>query len=43
MENLNWLFELKEKVPMGTFLVIGTFVSIFFGEIILEWYLNLIL
>ena len=35
--------KLKEKVPMGTFLVIGTFISIFFGEIILEWYLNLIL
>ena len=33
----------KEKVPMGTFLVIGTFVSIFLGEIILEWYLGLIL
>jgi len=35
--------KLKEKVPMGTFLVIGTFISIFVGEYVLEWYLNLIL
>ena len=33
----------KEKVPMGTFLVIGTFITIFFGEIVLGWYLELIL
>lgn len=34
--------KLKNKVPMGTFLVTGTFVTIFVGEIILRWYLNLI-
>lgn len=35
--------KLKEKVPMGTFLVAGTFITIFLGDIILNWYLNLIL
>lgn len=34
--------KLKEKVPMGTFLVVGTFITIFFGEIILKWYLSLV-
>lgn len=35
--------KLKEKVPMGTFLVVGTFITIFLGEYILQWYLELIL
>lgn len=35
--------KLKEKVPMGTFLVIGSFITIFIGKYILNWYLNLIL
>ncbi len=34
--------KLKEKVPMGTFLVVGTFISMFFGEVIFGWYLGLI-
>ncbi|MBU1019431.1 MAG: prepilin peptidase [Patescibacteria group bacterium] len=33
--------QLGEKVPLGPFLVMGTFLTIFLGEKILAWYLSL--
>jgi prepilin signal peptidase PulO-like enzyme (type II secretory pathway) len=35
--------KIKEKVPFGTFLVAGTFLAYFFGDILVNWYLGLIL
>lgn len=35
--------KLGNKVPLGPFLVTGTFVTIFAGEQIINWYLNLFL
>jgi prepilin signal peptidase PulO-like enzyme (type II secretory pathway) len=34
---------LKSQVPFGPFLVAGTFTAMFWGERILNWYLNKIL
>jgi leader peptidase (prepilin peptidase)/N-methyltransferase len=34
---------LKSQIPFAPFLVIGTFFSIFLGEKLIDWYLNLIL
>ena len=35
--------KLKSKIPFGPFLVTGTFLALFFGEKIINWYLNLFL
>jgi len=32
---------MKSEIPFGPFLVFGTFVSLFFGEYFISWYLNL--
>lgn len=34
---------LKSQIPFGPFLVGGTIFSLFFGEIIIRWYLNILL
>jgi leader peptidase (prepilin peptidase)/N-methyltransferase len=34
---------MKSQIPFAPFLVSGTFFAIFFGEKIINWYLNLIL
>lgn len=34
---------MKSEIPFGPFLVSGTFLALFFGEKIVNWYLNLIL
>lgn len=33
--------KVGEKIPLGPFLVIGTFLALFFGEQLLDWYINL--
>lgn len=35
--------KLASKTPFGTYLVVGTIVSMFFSESIIEWYLSLVL
>lgn len=35
--------SLKSEIPFGPFLVLGTFLAIFFGQNIMGWYLNLCL
>jgi len=33
--------KMKSEVPFGTFLVGATIIALFWGEIILNWYLNI--
>lgn len=33
---------LKSEIPFGPFLIIGLYISIFFGEQIINWYLGLV-
>lgn len=35
--------KIKSKVPLGPFLVIGALITLFFSEIILNWYFSLII
>jgi len=32
----------KSMIPFGPFLVIGTFVALFYGKVLVDWYLNFI-
>ncbi|MEK9155426.1 MAG: prepilin peptidase [Patescibacteria group bacterium] len=34
--------DLHSHVPFGTFMVVGTFISLFFGETVVAWYLGLL-
>jgi len=34
--------ELKTAVPFGTFLAVGTFFALYYGEPAMQWYLNLV-
>jgi prepilin signal peptidase PulO-like enzyme (type II secretory pathway) len=34
--------KMKSMIPFGPFLVLGTFMALFFGEGIIKWYLNLL-
>lgn len=34
--------KMSSKIPLGVFLVLGTFISLFFGQNIMTWYLELL-
>ena len=35
--------KMKSMIPFGPFLIIGTFIGLFWGEKIIKWYLNRII
>ena len=35
--------ELKSKIPFGPFLIVGTFVALFWGSNIINWYVSFFL
>jgi len=35
-------WRMKSEIPFGPFLIIGTFMALFYGESLIQWYLNLI-
>ncbi len=35
--------KLKSLIPFGPFLIAGTFIAMFFGNYIIQWYLNLVI
>ena len=36
-------FTLKSAMPFGPFIILGAFLSLYFGDIIYEWYINWLL
>lgn len=34
--------DLRSHVPFGTFMVLGTFIALFFGNTVVDWYLGLL-
>lgn len=35
--------QMGEAIAFGTFLVVGTLIALFYGDVIIDWYLNIIL